>query len=30
MAALHYHTLRQRPVLRGWDYGVMLWRALWM
>ncbi|TXH90990.1 MAG: squalene synthase HpnC [Rhodoferax sp.] len=30
MAALQYRTLHQRPVLRGWDYGVMLWRALWM
>lgn len=30
MAALQYRTLRQRPVLRWWDYGVMLWRAVWM
>lgn len=30
IAALHYRTLRQRPVLRWWDYGVMLWRAVWM
>ena len=28
--ALHYTTLTQRPKLRWWDYGVMLWRALWM
>jgi squalene synthase HpnC len=28
--ALHYATLTQRPTLRWWDYGVMLWRALWM
>ena len=27
---LQYATLRQRPTLRAWDYGVMLWRALWM
>lgn len=30
IAALNYATLAQRPVLRKWDYGVMLWRALWM
>lgn len=30
IAALQYRTLRQRPVLRWWDYGVMLWRTLWM
>lgn len=30
MAALQHRTLRQRPVLRWWDYGLMLWRALWM
>ena len=30
MAALRYRTLQQRPTLRWWDYGVMLWRALWM
>lgn len=23
-----FDTLAQRPVLRGWDYAVMLWRAL--
>lgn len=28
--ALRFATLTQRPVLRWWDYGVMLWRALWM
>ncbi len=28
--ALHYATLTQRPTLRWWDYGVMLWRAVWM
>jgi squalene synthase HpnC len=28
--ALHFATLRQRPTLRAWDYGVMLWRVLWM
>ena len=28
--ALHYATLTRRPTLRGWDYCVMLWRALWM
>ncbi len=28
--ALHYATLTQRPTLHWWDYGVMLWRALWM
>ena len=28
--ALQYATLRQRPTLRAWDYGLMLWRALWM
>jgi squalene synthase HpnC len=27
---LGYRTLNQRPALRWWDYGVMLWRALWM
>ncbi len=30
IAALHYTTLVRRPVLRKWDYAVMLWRALWM
>ena len=30
MAALQYSTLTQRPALRKWDYGVMVWRALWM
>jgi len=28
--ALQFDTLRTRPVLRVWDYGLMLWRALWM
>ncbi|MFZ3126683.1 MAG: squalene synthase HpnC [Rhodoferax sp.] len=28
--ALQFATLRQRPVLRAWDFPVMLWRALWM
>ena len=28
--ALHYATLNQRPTLRWWDYGVMVWRAVWM
>jgi squalene synthase HpnC len=27
---LQWATLRQRPVLRARDYGVMAWRALWM
>ncbi len=27
---LHYATLRRRPTLRAWDFGVMAWRALWM
>jgi phytoene/squalene synthetase len=30
MAAQGHRTLQQRPALRWWDYGVMLWRALWM
>ena len=30
MAALNYATLINRPTLRKWDYGVMVWRALWM
>ena len=28
--ALHFATLRQRPVLRAWDFCVMAWRAVWM
>jgi squalene synthase HpnC len=28
--ALNYATLQTRPTLRWYDYGVMLWRALWM
>jgi hydroxysqualene synthase len=28
--ALQFATLRQRPALRWYDYGVMLWRAMWM
>ena len=28
--AIGYTTLCQRPTLRRWDYGVMLWRACWM
>lgn len=28
--ALHFATLNQRPVLRWWDFPVMLWRAVWM
>jgi phytoene/squalene synthetase len=28
--ALRFATLRQRPTLHATDYGVMLWRALWM
>ena len=27
IAALDYHTLNQRPVLRAWDFPVLLWRA---
>lgn len=27
---MHFATLRMRPTLHAWDYGVMLWRALWM
>lgn len=30
IAAQRYSTLLARPVLRKRDYGVMLWRALWM
>jgi len=30
IVALRYATLRQRPTLRAWDFGVMAWRALWM
>jgi len=28
--ALGYRTMLKRPALRWWDYGVMLWRAVWM
>ncbi|MDT8991220.1 squalene synthase HpnC [Curvibacter sp. APW13] len=28
--AVDHATVRQRPVLRWWDYAVMLWRAAWM
>jgi squalene synthase HpnC len=28
--ALRFATLRKRPTLHATDYGVMLWRALWM
>ena len=27
---MHYRTLKQRPVLQGADFGVMLWRAIRM
>ncbi len=27
IAALDYRTLNQRPVLRAWDFPVLLWRA---
>ncbi len=30
IAAMDYGTLERRPKLHAWDYGVMLWRALWM
>lgn len=30
IAAMDYRTLERRPKLYAWDYGVMLWRALWM
>ncbi len=30
IAAMNYRTLERRPKLYAWDYGVMLWRALWM
>lgn len=30
MDAQGHTTLTHRPVLHWWDYGVMLWRALWM
>lgn len=30
IAAMDYRTLERRPKLYTWDYGVMLWRALWM
>jgi len=30
IAAMDYRTLERRPKLYAWDYGVMVWRALWM
>ena len=30
IAALDHATLQRRPKLYAWDYGVMLWRAVWM
>ena len=27
---LNFATLNRRPVLRWWDFPVMLWRAVWM
>ncbi len=30
IAAMVYRTLERRPKLYAWDYGVMVWRALWM
>ena len=30
METLNFATLTHRPVLKAWDYTVMLWRALWM
>jgi hydroxysqualene synthase len=27
IAALDYATLTQRPVLRAWDFPLLLWRA---
>jgi hypothetical protein len=30
IAALDHATLQRRPKLHAWDYGVMLWRAVWM
>lgn len=30
IAAMDYRTLERRPKLYAWDYGVMLWRAVWM
>ncbi len=30
IAALDYATLTQRPVLRAWDFPVLLWRAVRM
>jgi len=27
---LQFATLKQRPALAGWDFAVMIWRALWM
>jgi squalene synthase HpnC len=27
IAALNYHTLGQRPVLRAWDFPLLVWRA---
>jgi squalene synthase HpnC len=28
--SLHFATLTQRPILRWWDFPVILWRAIWM
>ncbi|CAM8651200.1 ERG9 Phytoene/squalene synthetase [Comamonadaceae bacterium] len=30
IAAMDYRTLERRPKLHAWDYGIMVWRALWM
>ena len=30
IAAMDHATLQRRPKLYAWDYGVMLWRAVWM
>ncbi len=30
IAALDFQTHTQRPILRWWDFPVMLWRTLWM
>jgi squalene synthase HpnC len=30
IAAMDYRTLERRPKLYAWDYGLMLWRAVWM
>ncbi|WP_296507608.1 squalene synthase HpnC [Rhodoferax sp.] len=30
IAAMDHRTLERRPKLYVWDYGVMIWRALWM